>query len=114
MDARHDSRNLNNPFDYNPNRTIELFALTPDEYIIAQDVACQHEYIDAQFCSNCDYQALRIVAQINRAYQGLNELVAICTHCRERYSFIFDISNKVYQSWLREQLGEHYMQQFEG
>ena len=35
---------------YNPDRTIDLYALTPDGYIIAQDINCQHEYVAEQRC----------------------------------------------------------------
>lgn len=98
---------------YNPNRDEYLYWLTQEGYIIAQDVACQHDYIQATRCPNCDDE-LVIIAQLNRAGQGLNEMVAICRQCRERVTFIFDISNDVYQSWWAEQLGDLYIQQFDG
>ena len=102
-----------NDTGYNPNRTKDLFALTTDGYIIAQDIACQQEYIDMHRCP-VSGQPLRIVAQINRAFQGLTELVAISPATGERFSFIFDISNDVYQSWLAEQTGEFYERIYEG
>lgn len=99
---------------FNPNRTQDLFALTTDGYIIAQDVVCQNEYVQQQVCPNCQHQAMAVVAKINRSFQGLNELVAICTHCGERYSFIFDTSNDVYQTWLEKQMGELYNRTYDG
>lgn len=99
---------------YNPNRTDDLFALTTDGYIIAQDVVCQTEYVQNQLCLNCQHQTLTVIAKINRSFQGLNEMVAICTHCHERYSFIFDISNDIYQAWLMEQMGDLYSQSYDG
>lgn len=98
---------------YNPNRTADLFALTPDGYIIAQDIACQHEYIDMHHCPVSD-MPLRIVAQINRAFQGLTEIVAISPATGERYSFIFDISNDVYQMWLADEMGALYERDYDG
>lgn len=99
---------------YNPNRTDELFALTTDGYIIAQDVVCQNEYVHSQTCPNCKQQSMTVMAKLNRSFQGLNELVAICTQCHTRYSYIFDISNKVYQNWLAEQMGELYTHTYDG
>lgn len=100
---------------YNPNRTRDLFALTrEDHYIIAQDIACQYEYIDIQRCPECG-AALIPIAQINRSFQGLNEIVTVCSReSKNQYSFIFDISNDVYQAWWAEQMGEHYERVFEG
>lgn len=97
----------------NPNRTADLFALTTDGYVIAQDIACQHEYIEEQRCPNCG-GILMPIAQINRAFQGLNEVVTLCTECSERSSFIFDISNDVYQDWWAERMGDLYVRTFDG
>lgn len=99
--------------DYNPNRTEDLYALTPEGYIIAQDIACQKEYVEMHCCPVSN-QPLRLVAQINRAFQGLTELVAISLATGERYSFIFDISNEVYQSWLAGQMGDLYENLYDG
>lgn len=98
---------------YNPNRTQDLFALTPDGYIIAQDIACQHEYIMMQTCSDSRTRLVPI-AQINRAFQGLVEIVAACPESGETYGFIFDISNEVYQAWWAAQMGENYDRIFTG
>ncbi len=97
----------------NPNRTGDLFALTSDGYIIAQDIGCQYELIEAQSCENCQHR-LMPVAQINRSFQGLNEIVTICESCGHRQSFIFDISNVVYQHWWAERMGENYMRTYDG
>lgn len=97
----------------NPNRTADLFALTTDGYIIAEDVDCQYEYVAMQRCPDTG-KPLRVVAQINRAYQGLNELVAISEGTGRPFSFIFDISNDVYQTWWRQILGEFYVRPFDG
>lgn len=97
----------------NPNRTADLFAATTEGYIIAQDIACQHEYIESQPCSNCG-GVLMPIAQINRAFQGLNEVVTICPDCSERASFIFDISNEVYQTWWAELMGDMYIRTYDG
>lgn len=97
---------------YNPNRTIDLFALTLEGgYIIAQDIACQHEYILLQTCPDCS-QNLMPIAQINRAFQGLNEVVAVCPE-GAHFSFIFDISNEVYQEWWIDQIGFEYVNPFD-
>ncbi len=98
---------------YNPDRTIDLFALTTDGYIVAQDIASQYEYITLQPCPQTG-KPLKVIAQINRAFQGLNELVAISTGTGEKFSFIFDISNEVYQSWWAEQMGDFYQPTYEG
>jgi hypothetical protein len=97
----------------NPNRTSELFALTSDGYIIAQDIGCQYELIETQRCGSCQ-GALLPIAQINRAFQGLNEIVTLCENCGQRHSFIFDISNEVYQVWWAEKMGENYLQTYDG
>src|SRR5262249_30601763 len=97
----------------NPGRTADLFALTADGYIIAQDIACQHEYIEEQRCTNCG-GVLMPIAQINRAFQGLNEVVTLCTECSARSSFIFDISNEVYQAWWADRMGEMYVRTYDG
>lgn len=100
---------------YNPQRTLDLFALTTDGYIIAQDIVCQHEFIDAQPCPNCNrHGALVAIASINRSFQGLNEVVTLCRRCAYRQSFIFDISNDVYQGWLADRMGDLYMRPFDG
>lgn len=97
---------------YNPDRTIDLFALTHDGYIIAQDVASQHEYVLEQRTEGGD--PIMPIAHINRSFQGLSEIVAICPTTGERFSFIFDISNHIYQTWLQEQMGELYEVNYEG
>lgn len=110
-DCADDSPEL--PPGYNPNRDDYLFWLTEEGYVIAHDIACQQEYVDETPCPQCD-GSLVVVAHINRAGQGLSELVAMCHHCHTRYSFIFDISNEVYQAWWAEQLGSLYIQQYDG
>lgn len=97
----------------NPNRTADLFALTEEGYIIAHDINCQYELVQQQPCGKCGHD-LHPIAQINRAFQGLNELVALCSNCGERYSFIFDISNEVYQAWWAERMGENYVRMYDG
>jgi|MTBAKSStandDraft_2_1061841.scaffolds.fasta_scaffold04215_9 hypothetical protein len=101
------------PVGYNPNRDDTLFWLTEEGYLIAQDVACQTEYVEATSCPSCG-ASLTVVAHLNRAGQGLSEIVTLCCGCRERYSFIFDISNTAYQTWWAGLLGPHYVQQFDG
>lgn len=98
---------------FNPNRTADLFALTADGYVIAQDINCQYEFIEQHRCSNCDGDLMPI-AQINRAFQGLNEVVTVCPNCGARYSFIFDISNDVYQRWWADRMGESYIRAYDG
>jgi hypothetical protein len=93
---------------YNPHRTPDCFAPTTDGYIIAQDNACQYEYILAQPGD------LVPVAHINRSFQGLSEIVALSRQTGERYSFIFDISNEVYQTWLAHRLGAGYDRAYDG
>jgi len=102
------------PPEVNPNRTDDLWALTKEGYIIAEDIACQTEYISEQSCPNCGHTPLRTMAQINRAFQGLNELVTRCTNCHETYGFIFDISNAVYQAWWAERMGVMYTRLYDG
>jgi hypothetical protein len=97
----------------NPYRTVDLFALTPDGYIIAQDIACQNEYVAQQRCPECG-NSLAVIAQINRSFQGLNESVCFCQGCGRKYSFIFDISNDVYQGWWAERMGDLYVRTFDG
>jgi len=97
----------------NPNRTGDLFAPTRDGYIIAQDIACQHQYIDMLRCPDCG-GVLMPIAQINRAFQGLNEVVTICTGCGARDSIIFDISNAVYQTWWSNLMGDMYVRTYDG
>jgi len=97
----------------NPNRTLDLFALTTDGYIIAQDIACLNEYVAEQQCPECG-SPLAVIAQINRSFQGLTEVVTICQGCGKKYSFIFDISNEVYQTWWAERMGDLYVRTFDG
>jgi hypothetical protein len=96
----------------NADRNGYLYWRTEEGYIIAQDVNCQHEYVNTTPCANCG-GPLRVVAHINRAGQGLSEIVAMCGECRQRTSYIFDISNDVFQRWWAEQLGPLYVRQFE-
>ncbi len=112
MFRRRSTRNETDPA-VNPNRTADLFALTEEGYIIAQDINCQYELVQQERCSQCNHN-LRAIAQINRAFQGLNELVVLCTNCGERYSFIFDISNDVYQDWWAERMGDSYVRMYDG
>lgn len=98
---------------FNPNRDDFLYWLTEDGYLIAQDVDCQHDYVLGSRCAACG-GALKVAAHLNRAGQGLSELVAICLECRQRANFIFDISNMVYQSWWASQLGPLYIEQYDG
>ncbi len=93
---------------YNPHRTPENYSLTTDGYIVTQDVASQYEYIFNQ------PEDLIPVAHINRSFQGLSEIVAISQKNGERYSFIFDISNDVYQTWLQARLGPTYERSYDG
>jgi hypothetical protein len=97
---------------YNAERDKYLYWRTEEGYIIAQDVNCQHEYVSATPCANCG-GPLRVVAHINRAGQGLSEIVAMCGECRQRTSYIFDISNDVFQRWWADQLGPLYVRQFD-
>lgn len=97
---------------FNPERTRDLFALTAEAYIIAQDIACQHEFVLAQRTD--EGHPLVPIAHINRSFQGLSEIVALCPVTGEHFSFIFDISNAVYQAWWKRQLGESYQPNYEG
>jgi hypothetical protein len=97
----------------NLNRTDELHMLTSEGYIIAQDIGCQYELIETQRCPHCQGTLLPI-AQLNRAFQGLNEIVTICESCSKRHSFIFDISNDVYQQWWAERMGDNYLRIYDG
>ena len=97
---------------YNADRDEYLYWCTEEGYIIAQDVNCQHEYVNETPCATCG-GPMRVVAHINRAGQGLSEIVAMCGECRQRTSYIFDISNDVFQRWWAEQLGPLYVRQFE-
>lgn len=98
----------------NPARTSDLYRLTAEGYIIAQDIACQYDYANtAAHCPTCG-SSLRVAAQLNRAAQGLNEMVCLCTNCGQRHSLIFDVSNDVYQLWLAGQLGDLYIRNYEG
>lgn len=98
---------------FNVHRTSELFDLTADGFIIAQDIACQYEYIATQRCPETG-KRLRVIAQINRSFQGLNEVVAISLGTGKQYNFIFDISNDIYQEWWAETMGTAYVRQFDG
>lgn len=93
---------------YNPNRESDLFALTEDGYIIAHDIACQYEFIAEQAAD------LVPVAHINRAGQGLSEIVTLDPQSGQQYSFIFDISNAVYQRWMVAQFGDAYEPAYDG
>lgn len=95
---------------YNAQRDEHLYWLTEDGYIIAQDVLCQYDYVQETPCPDCGGE-LKIAAHLNRAGQGLSELVAMCTECRAPSNFIFDISNEVYQQWWAKQLGSLYVRQ---
>ncbi len=97
----------------NPNRTEDLFQLTKEGYVIAQDIASQYEYVEMQPCPHCD-GPLKVAAQLNRASQGLNELVCACQRCQRRSSIIFDVSNEVYQGWMARQLGHLYIRNYDG
>lgn len=101
------------PVGYNPNRDEYLYWVTEDGYLIAQDVTCQHEYVEQMPCAYCGGQ-LVVAAHLNRGGQGLSELVALCPTCGQRANFIFDISNEVYQAWWAAQLGSLYIQQYDG
>ena len=97
----------------NPNRTPDLYQLTHEGYILAHDIASQYEYAEQQKCPDCQCP-LQVIAQISRSFQGLNELVTACPNCGKNKSFIFDISNEVYQRWWSEHLGELYVQNYDG
>jgi hypothetical protein len=97
----------------NPRRDEYLFWYTDEGYIIAQDIACQYEYVEQTSCPSCG-GPLRVVAHLNRAGQGLSEMVTVCENCRYGVNFIFDISNSVYQTWWAEQLGALYIRQYDG
>jgi hypothetical protein len=107
------SRTENSDPAVNPNRNADLFTLTTDGYIIAQDIASQQEYIDLMRCPDCG-APLTSIAHINRAFQGLNEIVVICIDCGAHGSFIFDISNEVYQNWWEARMGEAYVRAYDG
>jgi len=108
-EPEHDSL----PVGYNPHRDSTLYWRTAEGYIIAHDILCQREYVEQCECPACG-EPLRVVAQLNRAFQGLNELTALCTGCYQRVTFIFDISNEVYQTWWAGQLGPAYVVQYDG
>jgi transcription elongation factor Elf1 len=98
----------------NPRRTRDLYRLTEEGYIIAQDIACQYEYAQQHMpCPRCGSQ-MKVMAQINRASQGINELVCSCTTCGQRTSLLFDVSNAVYQAWIARQLGDLYIRNYDG
>lgn len=99
------SQEKSDSLGYNPNRTVDLFALTKEGgYIVAQDIVCQYEYIMSHTCPDCG-KPLIPIAQINRSFQGLSEVVAVCPLSGAHFSFIFDISNEVYQNWWAEYTG---------
>ncbi|MBI5957606.1 MAG: hypothetical protein HY866_02655 [Chloroflexi bacterium] len=98
---------------YNPERNQYLFWLTEEGYLVAQDITCQHEYVQRATCPHCGGK-LKLMAHLNRAGQGLSEMVTICLGCRQRVIFIFDISNEVYQTWWAKQLGDLYVRQYDG
>ncbi|MBN1565377.1 MAG: hypothetical protein JXA10_16140 [Anaerolineae bacterium] len=98
---------------FNIRRDEYLYWRTEEGYIIAQDVTCQYDYVQNAGCTACGHE-LRIAAHLNRAGQGLSELVAICPQCHTRANFIFDISNDVYQTWWESQLGSLYVRQYDG
>ncbi len=98
---------------YNTQRDDYLYWRTEEGYIIAQDVTCQYDYVQNSCCAECG-GSLRIAAHLNRAGQGLSELVALCENCRARANFIFDISNDVYQTWWEAELGALYVRQYDG
>ncbi len=98
----------------NPNRDENLFAKTTEGYIIAQDVSCQYEYVSNAPCSHCGATKLSVAAQLNRASQGLNELVCKCGRCGKMSGIIFDVSNTVYQTWLAKHLGKLYVSSYDG
>jgi hypothetical protein len=110
---RSTSDQVSSTVGYNARRNKYLYWLTEDGYIIAQDVNCQYDYVSRTPCPTCG-GTLRVVAHINRAGQGLSELVAMCGECRERTSLIFDISNEIFQTWWAAQLGPLYVCQYEG
>lgn len=98
----------------NPQRTPTLFAPTAEGYIIAQDIGSQYEYAtEHAHCPECGGQ-LQVMAQINRAGQGLNEMVCVCLVCYAGCNLLFDISNEVYQAWLADMMGELYIQNYDG
>ncbi len=97
----------------NPFRDEYLYSLTPEGYIIAYDIASQNAYVEHTSCEACGGE-LAVIAVLNRAGQGLSEMVAFCRDCKTRTSFLFDISNVVYQSWWADQLGDLYIQQYDG
>ena len=97
---------------FNAHRDHALYWWTKERYIIAQDVMCQYDYVQNSHCAECG-GGLHIAAHLNRAGQGLSELVAICTECSKRTTFIIDISNDVYQAWWAGQLGSLYVRQYE-
>ncbi|MBN1680301.1 MAG: hypothetical protein JW966_08405 [Anaerolineae bacterium] len=113
-DQSRDNTHASTQIGFNPARDEYLYWLTQDGYIIAQDAACQYEYVQTTVCPHCNDAPLIVMAHLNRAGQGLSEMVAICPNCRERSNFIFDISNDVYQTWWAEQLGSLYVQQYDG
>ena len=113
MAFRRQSRSKQLDSGVNAGRTGDLYKRTSEGYIIAHDIAAQYDYAQKQTCPDCNCP-LQVIAQINRSFQGLNELVTACPNCGQNRSFIFDISNEVYQRWLAERLGELYVQNYDG
>ncbi len=111
--SQHTDTPESSTIGHNPRRDEHLFWWTDDGYIVAQDVNCQYEYVTETHCPECG-GSLRVMAHINRAGQGLSELAAMCVDCHVRGSFIFDISNDVFQAWWAEQLGSMYVRQYDG
>ncbi len=106
----------NTPADWlhNPRRTPALYRRTAEGHIIAEDIACQHEYVTRRArCPACG-GALRVVAQIDRAAEGLSELVCECQRCLGLTRLHFDISNAAYQGWLAGLQGELYIRRYDG
>ena len=48
------------------------------------------------------------------ATRSLSSSRRCCAECSQRYSFIFDISNEVYQRWWADQMGENYVRLYDG
>ena len=97
----------------NPRRTADLYAPTPEGYLIAQDIACQYLYTKHAACPDCG-GSLRVAAHIDRAGEGLNELLCQCAACGSRSSVLFDVSNEVFQAWLGDLLGDLYTRHYAG
>lgn len=105
-----------NPADWlrNPQRTPALYRRTAEGYIIAEDMACQYEYATLHACCPACGGRLGVVAQIDRAADGLSELVCECRRCEQTARLHFDISNAAYQGWLAGLQGELYTRRYDG